>query len=271
MPFTFRRDEGYFMPISFGAAPELFKTLVYKESTLGIEVSFLTDKDALAARLPEPFEPADEPVVTIYYYMTDACEFLAWRPYNLIGVALSAVFNGKKDHVSGMFGIVEWEGDAYAAILGRELLGDNKVYADVSSVEREGSTWRCHCSEFGTRLAEIEVRNVTEVSEGKLRQIKEEVKKASQDSPLMGWKYISRADGKGPEISAATTIPFTSHVKRAWVGEGFHRFYKTTWESTPASFRVTQGLQTLVAKEYREALILEGSLDLPITESRLLE
>ena len=81
MDFTFRPDNGYFMPVSFGPAPELFKTLAYKE-ILGIEVSFLTDKDALAARLPAPFEPTDQPMVTIYYYMTKGCEFLAWRPYN---------------------------------------------------------------------------------------------------------------------------------------------------------------------------------------------
>jgi acetoacetate decarboxylase len=266
MTFIFQPDNGYFMPVSFGPAPELFKTLVYKE-ILGIEVSFLTDKDALAARLPAPFEPADQPVVTIYYYMTQGCEFLAWRPYNLMGVGLSAVFKGKKDYVPGLFGIIEWEGDPYAAIIGRELLGDNKLYADVSDVEKTGNTWRCHCSEFGSKLTECEVRNVTEVNEDRRRQIEQE----SQESLLIGWKYISKADGTGPELSAASTIPFTNYVSKAWVGEGGHKFHKTSWESTPASFRVTQGLQTLVAREYLEAVILEGSMDLPITESRLLE
>ena len=255
MAFTFKPDAGYFMPVSFGPAPELFKTLVYKE-TLGIEVSFLTDKDALAALLPEPFEPADQPVVT-----------MAWMPDNLMGIGLSAVFKGKKDHVPGLFGIVEWEGDPYAAIIGRELLGDNKLYADVSDVEKDGNTWHCHCSEFGTRLAECEVRNVTEVSEDRRRQIEKE----SQESLLIGWKYISRADEKGPELSAASTVPFTNYVNKAWVSDGWHKFHETSWESTPASFRVTKGLQTLVPKEYLEAVILEGSMDLPITESRLLE
>ena len=266
MAFTFKPNAGYFMPVSFGPAPEMFKTLVYKE-ILGIEVSFLTDKDALAALLPEPFEPADQPMVTMYYYQTNSCEFLAWRPYNLLGVALSAVFKGKRDNVPGAFGIIEWEGDPYAAIIGRELLGDNKLYADVSNVEKDGNTWRCHCSEFGTRLVDCEVRNVSEVGEERRQQIEKE----SQESLLIGWKYISRAGGNGPELSAASTIPFTNYVRRAWVGEGFHRFHETVWESTPASFRVTKGLQTLVTREYCEAVILEGSMDLLMTESRLLE
>jgi hypothetical protein len=35
MASIFRRDVGYIMPISFGAAPELFKTIAFKE-ILGI-------------------------------------------------------------------------------------------------------------------------------------------------------------------------------------------------------------------------------------------
>ena len=254
------------MPFHFGEAPELFKHLALEETT-GMNITYLTDKDALSAFLPEPYEPADEPLASIYYLMIKRCEFVAWRPYNCLGVCVSAVFNGKKDHVPGMYILVEWESVPFAAILGREFLGDPKIYADVSDVERRGDTWHANVSEYGTRLLECEVRNAKEVGEVERKKIEKE----HNDSLLVCWKYIPRADGKGPELSIPVTLPWYQNMRRVWVGEGSHKYLEATWEQAPVSFRATKGLKTLVVKEYREAIVTEGRGDLPITESRALE
>jgi len=61
-----RADGIYRMPVSFGETRPheggIFRD-VWSLSTL-----YTTDRDALAALLPSPFEPADEPVVAVYYH-----------------------------------------------------------------------------------------------------------------------------------------------------------------------------------------------------------
>jgi hypothetical protein len=64
MGYTLQPNTGYLMPANFGLVRRQ-DTLHYQEVTR-LSSSYLTEKDALAALLPEPFEPADEPAVTVY-------------------------------------------------------------------------------------------------------------------------------------------------------------------------------------------------------------
>lgn len=109
MSFTFNPDEGYLMPAHFGP-PQNLRVGRYQDTTQYV-VTYVTDKDTLAAVLPEPFEPADEPIVTISCGVCRGVSFLAGGDYNLIAVNLASVFNGKKDHVVGNFAAILWEND----------------------------------------------------------------------------------------------------------------------------------------------------------------
>ena len=72
-------------------------------------ISFLTNASQLEAMLPEGFELAGEPVVTVEaVYMTEI-QWLAGHGYNLLGVSFPTTFNGKQDHVTGRFLTVLWE------------------------------------------------------------------------------------------------------------------------------------------------------------------
>jgi len=232
-----------------------------------LTILYSTEKDALSALLPEPFEPADDPVVTVYCQVCREVDFMAGRGYNIVGVNLAAVFNGKRDHFAGSYAAVLWENDAFPIVTGREQLGAPKLYADIPDPKQEANNWHFCCSLYGARLVEGEIRNTAPADDTVCGQIEQMAKQ----NTWMGWKYVPKADHTGPELSFPTVIPSRPTVRQAWLGEGSHRFLNTTFESAPTSDYIMQGLRTLVAKEYRAAVITKGNFDLLIAESRKIE
>ncbi|MCX6045700.1 MAG: acetoacetate decarboxylase family protein, partial [Chloroflexi bacterium] len=137
MPYQFQPGSMYRMPTHFGPTmgprqgPDGRKFACKdnpKVTTLA--VSFLTNQAQLAALLPDRFELAGEPVVTVYAsYMTEI-EWLAGRGYNVLGVAFPATFWGEQETVTGSFLTVLWENLTDPIISGREELGFSKVYCE---------------------------------------------------------------------------------------------------------------------------------------------
>ncbi len=270
MSFVFEPNRIYFMPAHFGPLPDLRASghgdLTYGELTQ-FSVLYSTNKDAIAALLPHPFEPADDPVVTVYCQMCRQVNFLAGRGYNIVGVNLAAVFNGKKDHIAGGYAAVLWENDAIPIIIGREQLGAPKLYGDIPDPQQEGNNWRFQCSVYGATLVEGEIRNTTSADSTMCAQIE----KMAKERAWMCWKYIPRVDQTKPDLSCPTLISTRPTIREAWLGEGSHRFLETTFEAAPSSAHVMRGLRTLVVKEYRGAAITKGTGDLPEAENRMIE
>ena len=98
----------YFMPVSVPQRP--LKVGVFEDVWM-LSTSYRTDTDVLAALLPLPFEPADEPLVTVHYAQCLKVKFLAGGGYNLIGVDLATVFNGRQDQLTGNYSLVMWENE----------------------------------------------------------------------------------------------------------------------------------------------------------------
>jgi acetoacetate decarboxylase len=265
MGFIFEPNKRYFMPPHFGPAPQW--PVAHYGNVTQFTILYSTNKDALAVLLPEPFEPADDPVVTVYCQMCRQVDFMSGRGYNIVDVNLAAVFNGKKDHFAGSYAAVLWENDFFPIVTGREQVGAPKLYADIPDPQQEGNNWSFHCSLYGTRLVEGEIKNTSPADD----TVRQQIDQMAKENTWMGWKYIPKADHTGPELSFPTVIPTRPTVQQAWLGEGSHRFLDTTFESAPTSDYVMQGLRTLVAKEYRAAAITKGKLDLPIAESRMME
>jgi acetoacetate decarboxylase len=265
MSYTFEPNKRYFMPPHFGPQPQ-WPVAHYGDLTQ-LTILYSTEKDTIAALLPQPFEPADDPVVTVYCQICRQVDFMAGRGYNIVGVNLAAIFNGKKDHFTGNYAAVLWENDTFPILMGREQLGAPKLYADIPDPKQEGNNWRFHCSLYGTQLVEGEIRNAIPVDDTVCQQIEQ----MARGNAWMGWKYIPKADHTGPELSFPTVVPNRPTVQKAWLGEGSHRFFETTFESTPTSADVMRGLRTLVVKEYRAAAITKGTLELLVSESRMIE
>ena len=129
-------EGSYFMPVSFGAIRPI--QAGFFEDVWTLSTAYLTDRDALADLLPDPFEPSDEPIVTVYYQNCAKVNFLAGGGYNLMGINLAAAFAGIEDHVSGEFVLVMWENQVNPIIRGRELLGMPKLFADIPDPDRIG-------------------------------------------------------------------------------------------------------------------------------------
>lgn len=70
MGYTLQPNTGYLMPASFGPVRRQ-DTLHYQEVTR-LSISYVTEKDALAALLPEPFEPAYEPAQYIAKWVEES-------------------------------------------------------------------------------------------------------------------------------------------------------------------------------------------------------
>jgi len=265
MTHIFKHERGCLMPADFG--PAWYKPVAHYGSVTQLVVLYVTDKDAMAALLPEPFEPADDPSVSFYFQLSRDVDFMAGRGYNIVGVNLSVVFNGKKDQLAGNYAVLLWENDTQPILQGRELLGTPKIFADIPDPQQEGNDWRFHCSLYATRLAEGEIRNTTRLDESSMQLIEQ----MSEQSLWMGWKFIPKPDWSGPDVSYPTVIPYKLGIKEAWLGEGSHRFFETAWEQAPTSAHIIKGLRTLVVKEYRPSIIIKGTLDLLIAESRMME
>lgn len=114
-------EESYFMPVAFG--PIRPHPAGVFDSVFTYTIVYRSDPQALTNVLPEPFEPAADPLVSVFFQQCRGVNFLAGGNYNLVGVNVAAVFRGEEDHVSGHFALVLWENEVAAIIRGRELLG----------------------------------------------------------------------------------------------------------------------------------------------------
>lgn len=262
MSYKFKKGTGYFMPTNFG--PLSNQRVLHYGDVTQFTILYVTERDSLAACLPEPFEPADEPIVTVYCQVCHDVDFLGGRGYNIVGVNLAAVFNGKKDNINGQYAAVLWENDTIPIITGRELAGAPKVYADIPDPYKQGDSWFFNCSIYGAKLIEGEIKNAQPVDDATRQQIEQ----IARSSTWMGWKYIPRADWTGAELSFPTVIPNVPTVKEASVGECRHTFYRTNWRDTLYHSQVVAGLRKLKVKEYRMGILTRGPLDLLMGESR---
>jgi len=264
MGYVFKPDAMYLMPTI--SPMRIHTTPHYGDITL-IYVRYLTEREALAALLPHPFEPADEPVVRVYCLAAKQVDFMAGRGYNIVGVDLAAVFHGTKDYCAGNYAVVLWESDTIPIIAGREMLGAPKLYADIPEPRQEGAACCFECSLYGNKMVEGTVRNLIPLPAPAIR----EAEQAANGSPWMGWKYIPKADWSGPDVSYATIIPCKFQLREVSVGEGSHKFHDRKWEEVLHSGLVLEGLRTLLVKEYMDAGVVQGSADLLVSESRALE
>jgi len=255
----------YFMPVSMGAVRG--QPVAKYEDVTTLTALYLTEKDAVAALLPKPFEVADEPIVTAYFSKCGKVDFLAGGGYNIFGLNLSAACNGRKDSIVGNYALVLWENNTIPITLGRELLGAPKLYGDIPDPFRIGNDWRGQVSENGNLLAEISVRNVVEIAPETVQMMEQ----MANAHPWMSWKYIPNGDGLNADVSRPMLIPSKTRITRAYSGEPELRVYTAVWERCPVSSQVMDVISTLTIKEYRGGFVTHGSSDLLIKQVRPLE
>lgn len=254
----------YFMPVSIPQRP--LKAGIF-EDIWTLSTSYSTDKDAISALLPLPFEPTDEPMVTVHYSQCRKVNIMAGGGYNLIGIDLAAFFNGQKDQLLGTYSLVMWENQMNPIIRGRELLGVPKLFANVPEPSRKGKDWHVYASENDHLLLEMEIKNPHPQSKEMVNQLNVDY----MNSPMMGWKYIPNIDGIGAALSQPTLIGREMNVRQAWKGTGTISYGNLTWENNPTSFDIVQALKTLSVKDYLGGSITNGSMTITRALNRVLK
>lgn len=260
----FKPDQTYLMPASFGEMPR--QEVADYGDALNIAAVYLTDRDALAALLPPPYEPADEPLVTVFYSKCNKVDFLAGGGYNLMGVNLAAVFNGREDHITGNFAAVLWENLTIPITLGRELLGCPKLYGDIPDPFRLGDDWRVQTSENGHILVEVFLGAVQPAAGEVLNLIR-----AGSGMPWMGWRCFPNVNGRGVALSEPTLMASEAQIDQAWIAAEMRvSFGDVSPLTNPIMAHIIPKLKTLVVKEYRAGVITRGSSRLLISRNRVL-
>jgi acetoacetate decarboxylase len=271
MPYRFQSGRMYRMPTHFGPrtgprqGPDgrRFENKDTPKAT-SIAASFLTNRDQLQALLPECFELAGEPVVTIEASYLTEIEWLAGRGYNILGVSFPAAFHGEEDHVSGRFLAVLWENLADPIITGREELGYAKIYCELPEpVVLRGET-HVTASWLGFRFLDVKVNELRQQSAEEI----ERYAQAQSGDGVLHYKYIPRTGEWGTaDVAYATLTPAaTPHrvIVERWVGEGSVEFHQARWEDMPTQYNIVNALHDLEIRELRGASVTRtvGSKDL---------
>jgi hypothetical protein len=267
--FEFDPNGRYTMPAHFALPKFEGVTSLWYRDQLAMAVSFVTDRDRLAAYLPKPFEVAEEAIVTVTYARNRKVDWLAGHGYNMITVNAAAVFNGEVDQLKGQFNLVTWENLADPILTGREMLGIPKIFADIPDHEVADDVWRCSASHFGSKILDLQIANPVAVTPEAIAAFMDAEK--DRNNP-MGWRYLPKVGALGAAISEPTLFPQENHVSEAWAGEGSIDWQHLTWQQNPTQFHIVNALADLPVVEYRPALIFQGSsnLFLPDRMSRVL-
>lgn len=262
--FKFDASGSYMMPAHFGPRPIPPKSSGwYRDVTLMV-VPFLTDRETLARYLPEPFEVADEAVVTVTYARNRDVDWLAGNGYNLIGVNASAVYRGEKETLEGQYSLVMWENLADPILTGRELQGIPKIYADIPDHSIVDGEWRASAGHFGHGIVDIAVSGLREPTAEEVQNYASA--REGRDNP-MAWRYIPGISGFGHSVIEPTTFPSETTLTEAWVGEGRVDWRQLTWEQNPTQFHIVNALAELPVLDYLPALVAKGSTNLILLDN----
>ena len=257
--FKFSPYERYMMPAHFGPANQDDRASGWYRDVTTMIVPYLTDREKLAAFLPEPFTVGEQPVVTVAYACSKDVDWLAGRGYNLVAVTASAVFNGENEQLEGQYSLVWWENLADAILSGRELTGIPKIFADIADHSVIDGRWHSTVSHFDNRILDISIKDLRVPTPEEI----EAAQKAQEgkDHP-MAWRYLPRVGGFGATVSEPTTFPSESVYTGMWIGEGKVDWNRLTWEQNPTQYHIVNALADLPNLEYLPAMVTTGSTNL---------
>jgi acetoacetate decarboxylase len=260
-----KKNAHYMMPVSAGPVPgqPLAK---YRDVTM-TSALYVTDKDALAALLPKPFEAADDPIVTVYHFQAKDVDFIAaGGGYNIFGVNLNVVYKGDKETLAGNYALVLWENNHIPIVLGREMLGVPKLYAQIPDIARDGNDWWGCVVDNNFVLGTISVRHAALASAETIQMIEG----IMNGTPWMTWKFIPSGDALGADVSRAMLVPATFTVDWAYTGVPEVKLFQSTYERCQTSANIMAALSTLKVKEYRAGAVTHGAQDLLTGKARPL-
>lgn len=271
MSYQFKPGELYRMPTHFGPATSPRRgpdgrRFACKETpkSTAIAVSFLSRAEQLSNLLPPGFSVGPEPVVTVTATYMKEIEWLAGRGYNMLGVAIQAVFHGKAGPVAGNFLTVLWENLTEPIITGREELGFSKIFANLPDPTRSETDAHCTANWDGFKFLDLSVEQLqpassaaTPVSPGQF-----------QSAGTLHYKYMPRTGEPGradARYAVLTPLAVPNRVITSLArGRGKVHFHRARWEDMPTQYMIVNALAELDVVEERGATVTQmmGGKDL---------
>ena len=261
--FKFDPKRSYMMPAHFGPRPFSPNSSGWYRDVTTMVVPFLTDREQLAAYLPEPFEVAENAVVTVTYACNRNVDWLAGHGYNLVGVSAAAVFKGEKETLEGNFTLVMWENLTDPILSGRELQGIPKIYADIEDHSVIAGQWHTNASHFGHKILDMSVTDLREPTAEEMATYAEASE--GKDNP-MAWRYLPGVSGFGQSVSEATTFPSETTLTEILVGQGRIDWNQLSWEQNPTQFHIVNALAGLPVLAWLPAMVAKGSTNLILAD-----
>lgn len=262
--FTIDPNQSYVMPAHFGPRYIGEKTSGRYRDCTAMTVSYVTDREKLAAYLPAPFEVGEEAVVTVYYVCNKNIDWLAGHGYNMIAVNASVVYQGEKEQLTGTYCLVIWENLTDPILVGREVQGIPKVYADIPDHSVHHNDWRCNASHFGHKILDLSISKLVAIPAEDIAA--EQNAQEGKDHP-MTWRYLPAIGGFGqPAVNEAATFPSRNTFTEAWTGEGEVDWCRLTWEQNPTQYHFVNALEALPVLAYLPAIVTKGSTDLVLPD-----
>lgn len=147
-----------FMPLLMG--PASGSTAARYARVDVVAAQWRVHANLLAGLLPDAFLPlTDGPdqsgLLTVAFADNQGVEFMAGRGYRVASVLVRAAYQ-RQDGPSGDFVVAMFEDDCLPIVLGRELLGLPKLFADISIEDRPDCSMVCEASMWGHTLFSLE-------------------------------------------------------------------------------------------------------------------
>lgn len=244
LSYLFDGRSGYRMPTHFGPSlgprqgpgGRTHDPDETQRATL-IWVSHAAHHEDIAAILPEGFEPAATPDLTVEIKNLRNIAWLAGRDYSVVTVSTGVRWLGEEVAKDGRLKLVLWENMADPIITGREELGYPKVFADISDIDEGPHDARAIASWYGFTFLDVAVDSLKDSSGG------------PPGGPSYHLHYMPRVGQPGAHglLQTILTPPGQGalNVVERREGRGHARFRPGTWEQLPTLKNIVDGLAGL--------------------------
>ena len=266
MPYPLKPRTMYMMPTHFGPMTgprqgpggKLGAFALDRRKTMAVSVRFLTEAGQLEPLLPPGFALDGEPVVEVFASYMTGIDWLAGRGYNVLGVRVPVVFEGREDRAAGPFLMVLWENLADPILTGREQLGFSKVWCELPEPLTYGGETHCTANWLGFRFLDMKFRGMEE-ADPRTAVPTPAPRGDGTLSGMLHYKYVPRT-GVWGEADAAYAVLSPDAGPGAppqafYRGEGEVVFHRARWEDLPTQYMIVNALNELEIKEYRGATI----------------
>lgn len=232
-----------------------------------VSVSFMSNVDQLNALLPERFEVAGDPIVTVSGGYMKEIEWLAGHGYNTLGVSFPAKFTGDRDTATGSFLTVLWENLTDPIITGREELGFSKIYCALPDPQIHGDSATATANWLGFQFMQMDLSDLAEGTQNAPPTL------ADSDGTLH-YKYMPRTGEWGQaDVEYAVLTPSTgsnARVLEQFSGYGTVTWNRARWEDLPTQYNIVNRIADLEVKEWLGATVTRTIGGKDLSDQRIL-